>query len=166
MRSMNQTNTVRNQGKNQCKSNGNLRSSNNRSTRCIVLSVFVLIVLVTLATNSCQSANPAETENQSSAKLFQQAYEATDAGDYEKALSIYQSYKDLFPNDLGGNLWALYEIAFIHHKKGDDKTAIALFEELLKKYEVEGASSWPKAQKILTERVLRDLKQKVPQENK
>jgi outer membrane protein assembly factor BamD (BamD/ComL family) len=131
-------------------------------TGCIsCVLIFFFVILFT----GCQSSPDQNVLKMGNTKIFQKAYEASDIGDYNLALSYYTTYQNLFPADIGGNLWALYEIAFIYHKMGNDKEAILRFEELLKKYETEGTSAWPQAQKILAEHVLKDLKKNIKTES-
>jgi outer membrane protein assembly factor BamD (BamD/ComL family) len=106
----------------------------------------------------CATVPDSEIASMGKSQIFQKAYESMDSGDFEGALKYYTSYKQLFPDDLAGNLWASYEIAFIYHKMGNDAKSVTLFEELVARYDKEGTSAWPQAQRILAERVLGDIK--------
>ncbi len=115
------------------------------------------LLIVSIALVGCSTVRENEIGSMGKSQIFQKAYEAMDAGDFEGALVYYTSYVKLFPDDLAGNLWASYEIAFLYHKMGDDNKASELFKELIARYENEGNSSWPQAQRILAERVLGDI---------
>jgi outer membrane protein assembly factor BamD (BamD/ComL family) len=121
--------------------------------RALVLGVFALFVLA-----GCATTEEKDLATMGKAKIFQKAYEAMDVGDFKGALRYYTSFQQLFPDDLAGNLWASYEIAFLYHKMGDNARSIELFEELILKYKNENNATWPQAQRILAERVVGDIK--------
>ncbi len=88
-----------------------------------------------------------------SAEVFQRAQDATEAGDYGKALAWYQAFREKYPDDAERSTWALYEIGFLHHKMGDDATALKLFDELLAQYQAPGAETLPPGPKALAGKV-------------
>ena len=68
-------------------------------------------------------------------------------------------------NNLEKNLWASYEIAFLHHKMGDDQKAIELFDKLIAKYNSTKAKNWPVAPKILAQKVKEEIISKQKEKN-
>jgi tetratricopeptide (TPR) repeat protein len=136
---------------------GCTKSQSRIVTKSIAKSLAIVVALVAVSFQACSSFNEKEVSTLGKAKIFQRAYEAMDAGDYDGALRYYDAFRQIFPNDLSGNLWASYEVAFIYHKMGNNALAVKLFEELLAKYKNEGTPSWPQAQKILAERIVKDL---------
>ncbi|MBN1696291.1 MAG: tetratricopeptide repeat protein [Spirochaetales bacterium] len=120
------------------------------------LSILFFIVLA--AGIGCQSTINPHEEDVTGEKLFQLAYEETDNQNYDKALSYYRVFQERFPEDITGNLWATYEIAFLYHKKGNDNKALDLFNELLRRYEEEDGAQLPQAPRILAEKVIQNIK--------
>jgi tetratricopeptide (TPR) repeat protein len=120
---------------------------------------FLLIIFFFILTfgGGCKSTVDPHEENISGEKLFQMAYEETDNQNYEKALLYYTIFQERFPEDIEGNLWASYEIAFLYHKMGNDKKAIKLFDELFQRYNEEDADFLPQAPKILAEKVVKNI---------
>ena len=118
----------------------------------------LFILIAVLFSVSCQSTVDPSEENLNQKEYFQKAIEAADSGYYKLALRYYEVYSEKFPDDRDGNLWAAYEIAFLHHKLGDDKKAVELFDQLLDRYETE--QGLLPAPRILAERVKADIVKK------
>ncbi len=78
---------------------------------------------------SCASAPPVDLTGLAPAEAFQKAQEASEAGDYTRALAWYEAFLAKYPDDPERSPWALYEIAFLHHKMGD----VEVFLKELKK---------------------------------
>ncbi len=110
-------------------------------------------ITVLLFIFSCQTQPTTIPDNLSPAEYFQRAQDASENENYRLALKYYEKFQKKYPDNLEKNLWASYEIAFLHHKMGDDKTAIELFDKLIDKYNSKDASKWPQAPKILAEKV-------------
>ncbi len=113
---------------------------------------------------ACSSA-PKEIEAElSPAQFFQQAQEASDKGNFKLALRYYRSFQEHYPNELERNLWAMYEIAFIYYKTGDNESALALFDELLERYAEnetkEDAAPYPQGPRVLAAKVKTRLENK------
>ena len=119
--------------------------------------LITLCIALILLLGGCQSSIDPYEEGLTPAKLFQKAYEASDNENYSDALLLYKAFKERFPDDVPGNLWAEYEIAFIHYKLGKNKKAITLFNELISKYKDDSAGNYPQAPRILAEKVLADI---------
>ena len=111
----------------------------------------ILIACIGLFMIGCQSTVDPLEEDLNKKEYFQKAIEASDSRNYKLALRYYEVFKEKFPDDRDGNLWAAYEIAFLHHKLGDDDMAVELFDQLLARYETE--QGLPPAPRILAERV-------------
>lgn len=110
---------------------------------------------------SCQT--PAQiTDDMSPPEFFQAARDAVAQRDYGSAMRYYQVYLERFPAaedpaEMEGNLWAEYEIAFLHHKLGDDATAAELLGRLIARYDGEGGEDLPPAPGRLARRVVEEL---------
>lgn len=96
---------------------------------------------------------------------FQNAQEATTDRDYQRAMRWYRAFMERYQNLSGSSLdqrarllWAEYEIAFLHHKMGDDGTALILLQELANKYENPEITNLPLAPGILAKRIIKELK--------
>ena len=111
---------------------------------------------------SCQTPMPDTSEPMTPPEYFQAARDAIGRRLYQEAMDYYQVYLDQFPaavhpDELERNLWAKYEIAFLHHKLGDDQTAIALLSQLVARYDGEGGEDLPPATGRLARRVIEEL---------
>jgi outer membrane protein assembly factor BamD (BamD/ComL family) len=120
-----------------------------------------LLLLVFASMTSCSSTVDPYKEELSSELYFQKAHEASDNGNFPLAIDYYKAFQQKFPDEIKGNLWASFEIAFIYHKQGNNDEAIKLFQALLDKYALPGAADYPQAPKILTEKVLADIQNKM-----
>ena len=108
--------------------------------------------------NGCLSTIDPYAEEVTSIDLFQNAYEATEAGRYALAISYYEAIQERFPDDVRGNLWASFEIAFLYHKMGKNEEALKRFEDLLTRYEGEEGNLLPQAPRILAEKVTEEIR--------
>ncbi|MBN2351676.1 MAG: hypothetical protein JXD23_03830 [Spirochaetales bacterium] len=115
---------------------------------CVLFAVTMI-----LSTAACQSGAPVYDAKMRPEDYFQRAQERADLGDYDNALAYYFKFKEVFPDNLEKNIWASYEIAFLYHKKGDDKKALQLIDELLSLYTQDKSGVLPKAPKELAEKV-------------
>jgi outer membrane protein assembly factor BamD (BamD/ComL family) len=109
---------------------------------------------------ACKTTPVTIPQELSPADLFQKAQEASDAGRCALALKYYQAFQERYPDERDRNLWARYEIALLHHKMGDDATAVRLFDELLAMYSGEGAAEFPQGPKILAEKIKAKIEEK------
>ena len=119
------------------------------------LSMCVLTLLV-----ACQSAVEIPPDL-TPADMFQEAQDASATRNYRAAMAYYEEFGNRFgesPAELERLLWADYEVAFLHHKLGDDAAAIVLFDELVASYEKAEATAWPPGPLTLARRVLADLR--------
>ncbi|HEC61475.1 MAG TPA: outer membrane protein assembly factor BamD [bacterium] len=104
------------------------------------------------------SSGPTEIEAElTPSQFFQQAQEASDKGNFKLASHYYRSFQEHYPNESERNLWAMYEIAFIYYKTGDNQSALTLFDKLLGQYAEneakEDAASYPLGPLILAEKI-------------
>ena len=114
-------------------------------------------LLFILSTTACTTVGLQEAADRSPAELFQIAQEASDSGNYKAAMEYYKLFQQKYPDEISRNLWASYEIAFLHHKTGDDEEAARLFRKLIPGYSVEGAEPLPQGPRVLSELVLVDI---------
>ena len=110
----------------------------------------------------CQTPMPDSSEQMSPAEYFQAARDATGQRNYQAAMDYYRVYLERYPaathpDELERNLWAEYEIAFMHHKLDDDQTAVELLDLLVAKYDGEGGEDLPPAPGRLARRVIEEL---------
>lgn len=111
---------------------------------------------------SCASSPDDLTGEITPAEYFQQAQEATAAGNYGGAMAWYEAFRQRYaesptPGQQNLLLWAEYEVAFLHHKMGDDRTAVRLLGELIDRYETPEAATYAPAPRILALRVIEEL---------
>ena len=114
----------------------------------------------------CQTSMPI-TDDLSPPELFQAARDAVGQRDYRSAMEYYRIFLERFPtadypDELERNLWAEYEIAFMHHKLGDDRTAAELLGRLIARYDGEGGEDLPPAPGRLARRVVEELEAQEP----
>jgi outer membrane protein assembly factor BamD (BamD/ComL family) len=109
----------------------------------------------------CKSTPPPIEQDLSPTGFFQKAQEASDAGKYALAIKYYEAFLSKYPDEQERILWARYEIALLHHKMGDDATALRLFDELLALYATDSANL-PQGPRILAAK----LKAKIQSEHK
>jgi tetratricopeptide (TPR) repeat protein len=114
------------------------------------LAAFTALALVAVLW-SCKSTGPVDITGLSPAEVFQRAQNASDSGDYRRALAYYEKF--LAQQDVAADraAWARYEIALLYHKMGDDNTALAKFDELLALYEKD--ATLPEGPKVLAAEV-------------
>ena len=129
-----------------------------------VRSVVTLLLLLALML-SCKTTIDQHDTDLTPDQFFQQAIDAVDSGNYKLALSYYEGFLERYPDDLDRGIWAQYEIAFLHHKMGDDRGALELFNALLELYRTKPADVvYPTAPYVLTNRVRDNILAKIPAE--
>ncbi len=124
---------------------------------------FLILAGLSLLYMSCATEPATIPKNLTPAEFFQKAQDASEVGNYKLAMRYYEAFKKKYPDNLEKNLWADYEIAFLYHKMNNDEKAIELFDRLIEKYEKEGNEKWPKAPRILAEKVEENILKKKPQ---
>lgn len=118
-----------------------------------LLPMIVIVLCGGLVVFACQSQLGAIDTELSPIEFFQRAQEASDAGDYSRAVEYYQAFQEKYPEIIDRNLWSSYEIAFLYHKLGQDERALQLFEKLLERYSQSDAQALPQGPRILAEKV-------------
>ena len=111
---------------------------------------------------SCASSPDDLSDEITPAEYFQRAQEAAAVADFGGAMAWYEAYRERYagnptPGQQNLLLWAEYEMAFLHHKMGDDRTAVRLLGELLERYETPAAATYAPAPRILALRVIEEL---------
>ncbi|MBN2739155.1 MAG: tetratricopeptide repeat protein [Spirochaetales bacterium] len=130
-----------------------------RSTPIKAIRIIFYLFLLLFMLWSCASTVDPHSPDLEKVEYFQLSYEALDNNNYDLAISYYQAFKEKFPEDIDGNTWADYEIAFIYHKKGDNSKSLELFQALLAKYEEAPADSMPQGPKVLAQKVMEKINQ-------
>jgi outer membrane protein assembly factor BamD (BamD/ComL family) len=125
-------------------------------TRTFLLTVSILGGM--LVFSGCATTVPAPRPDLTPAEFFQYAQDASDSGDYRLSISYYEMFRTQYPQDSSHQAWAMYEIAFLYHKMGEDKKAIALFDELIALYA--NNAGLPDGPRILAEKVKADIQSK------
>ena len=100
-----------------------------RTLRSIATALLLLALVV-----ACRTTIDERDTDLTPDQFFQRAIEATDVNNYRLAMSYYESFLERYPDDLERNLWASYEVAFLHHKMGNDQKALELLDALLQRY--------------------------------
>jgi outer membrane protein assembly factor BamD (BamD/ComL family) len=131
----------------------------NKSKR-IPLAPFALLLAFGLLWG-CKSTQPPIEQELSPSGFFQKAQEASDTGKYALAIKYYEAFLSKYPDERERGIWARYEIALLHHKMGDEATALRLFDELLALYAADSADL-PQGPRTLAEK----LKAKIESERK
>jgi len=115
--------------------------------------IFSLLLPALLVIAACQSVPEYVPEDLQPREYFQLAQEAVvERNDYETALLYYQTFLERYPDDIQRSVEAEYEIAFIRYKQ-NDPSAGKLFDDLLARYEEEGAELLPGWPKVLAEKL-------------
>ena len=129
-----------------------------------------LVVGGAMLSGGCASG-PAELNGEiMPAEYFQRGQEATANQDYAGAMEWYAAFRERYADDESPGqknllLWAEYEVAFLHHKMGDDRTAVRLLRELVDRYETPEAVTYDPAPRILALRVISELEPQAPTGN-
>jgi outer membrane protein assembly factor BamD (BamD/ComL family) len=119
--------------------------------------IIPLILPCIFAIAGCQSTPDFIPEDLQPREYFQRAQEAVvERNDYDTALFYYQTFLERYPDDIQRSVEAEYEIAFIRYKQ-DDPAAGQLFEELLARYDAEGAELLPGWPRVLAEKLLEKI---------
>ncbi len=104
---------------------------------------------------SCRTTDPETFKNLSPGEFFQKAQTAaSDYQDYDTALLYYRSFIEMFPDETLMIIEAEYEIAFLYYKKGDNQTALKLFNKILEKYNGPEAAMLPAWPEILSKKLI------------
>ena len=107
---------------------------------------------------ACQSTPDVIPEDLTPREFFQRAQEAVVVkSDYETALQYYETFLDRYPNDVQRSVEAEYEIAFIYYKLNDRERAEQLLNNLLQKYEGQGAEVLPQWPRTLAAKILNNI---------
>jgi outer membrane protein assembly factor BamD (BamD/ComL family) len=123
------------------------RKSTARLARFALAAAFIACALLF----GCATGVPAPRPDLTPTEFFQNAQEAANEENFNLAIQYYRLFQTQYPDDIDHQAWAAYEIAFLYHKKGDDKTAVALFDELLARYAK--GENLPEGPKVLAEKV-------------
>jgi outer membrane protein assembly factor BamD (BamD/ComL family) len=123
-----------------------------RGRTAVYLAIGVAAALAAALSGCVSTQLPPDANELPARKLVQLAQEAADKSNYALAIQYYQVVRDR-ADDVERSLWAAYEIAFLHHKMGDDETAIALFDELIRDYEERNDPELPQGPRILAQKV-------------
>jgi outer membrane protein assembly factor BamD (BamD/ComL family) len=124
------------------------------------------ILLLSIALLGCESTPDEIPADMQPREFFQKAQEAVvERNDYDTALFYYQTFLERYPNDIQKSVEAEYEIAFIHYKQNDFASATTLFENLLAKYEGDGAEVLPQWPRTLAEKLLAKISEAAVEEN-
>lgn len=116
---------------------------------------------IALFVAGCASAPKAIPENLSASELVQKAQDAVDRYDNKAAIAYYQAALDRFGSDPDVLAMGEYEIAFIYYKEGRYAESKALFESLLARYADAGEGLYPARYRILAEKVLPKVEEKL-----
>lgn len=119
----------------------------------------VAIFLLGCLMMSCVS-QPVVPPDLTSQKIIQIAQEETLRENWNNALYYYEILKERFP-DNNTQLIADYEIAFIHYKQKKYQESQQLFQSLLDTYYDESSSIYPLWPKILSEKLLATVEERL-----
>ena len=130
----------------------------------LMKSALALAMVAALLAVSCKYAPPPLADDAPSAIYFQRAQAAADDNDFDKAMGIYQKFLDNQPNASHEDTFsARYEIALLKKKKGKFAESEADFQSILADLgDLDKSSGAPGWIKLLTQKMLQDVKDKVP----
>lgn len=119
------------------------------------LTALLALSVAALAALGCRTTVDPLEQELTPDQYFQRAIEASDRDNYSLAMRYYEAFQTKHPDDFQRNIWASYEIAFLHHKLGNDDKCIEMIDALLAKYESrgEGAPALPAAPRVLAQKV-------------
>mgnify|MGYP000527773527 CR=1 FL=1 len=121
--------------------------------------VLLLLSILGLALAACQSTPEEIAADLQPREYFQKAQEAVvERSDYDTALFYYQTFLERYPEDIQRSAEAEYEVAFIYYKQNDLVTAERLFDNLLARYQAEGAELLPQWPRVLSEKIAEKIK--------
>ncbi len=128
----------------------------------VLQSLVVVLAAGAALLSACQTPMPDPSEQLTAPEYFQAARDSISQRNHQAAMDYYRAYLARFPatahpDELERNLWAEYEIAFMHHKLDDDQTAIELLGLLVARYDGEGGEDLPPAPGRLARRVIEEL---------
>ena len=129
------------------------------------LLMLTAVVLAALALSACQTTLPEIPEDLSQPEFFQRAQDAADENRWSLALHYYETFIDRYPDDEQNVVAAEYEIAFIHYKMEEYETSRELFEEILATYEGDEDNSLPEWPRILSEKLLDTVNERIEQQD-
>ncbi|MCF7929672.1 MAG: tetratricopeptide repeat protein [Spirochaetales bacterium] len=124
---------------------------------------FLLAAALTVILISCYTVpEPEEIPTDlTQAEYFQRAQEHVDRSEWDAALVYYQTYIDRHPEDRPNVVAARYEIAFIHYKMGNYEESRSRFQDIISLYEQAEEGSLPRWPRILSEKVLVKIEEKL-----
>ena len=125
-----------------------------RNLQKILIPAVLLVALCILG--ACQTTSADIAEDLSPMEMFQLGQEAVNDDQLQRGLAYYETFLERYPADAENGVIAEYWAAFIHHKMGDDATAIERFNLLLDQ-EASLAGRVPDWPFILAKRVLEEL---------
>ncbi len=119
----------------------------------ILTSVFMILL-------SCNSVPRKIPEDMQPEEFFKNAQSAVvDWGNYKRALLYYNEFIKRYPDMKGKILEAEYEIALIYYKKENYHESEKRFNEILEKYKTDDAVFYQEWPKILSEKILKKMKE-------
>ena len=124
----------------------------------------LLTLAAVLVLASCQTAPPPLATDSPTEVYFQRAQAASDQGQYDEALAIYQLFLTNQPKaDAESTFSARYEIALLQEKKGHRTEAMAGYQSLIDDFgnldKSAGAPAWVK---VLAQKKLQELQDQGP----
>lgn len=122
------------------------------------LALVLLAALAAVA--ACRTTGPVDLTGLTPAEVFQRAQDASDGGDYKRALAYYEGFLAQPGIDAQRAAWARYEAALLYHKLGDDDVALARIDDLLGRYEAD--PTLPAGPKILATNLKNAILKKPP----
>jgi len=130
----------------------------------IILSAVAVGCLIALS--GCQTAPKSVPANLSAKEIIQRAQEASDANNYGTAAFYYRTCMERYSADLSVVCACEYELAFIAYKTGKYSESESGFRALLARYSSPDAALLPQEYKILAEKILPKVQDKLSKNDK
>ena len=122
----------------------------NRTNHLFSNVFFGIMSCILACLMACQSNGVPIDADLTPIEFFQKAQEASEIGNYELAIDYYRTFRERYPDLTERNLWAAYEIAFLHHKMGEDDVSLDMLQKLSEK-------DLPRGLRTLTEQVISSI---------
>jgi outer membrane protein assembly factor BamD (BamD/ComL family) len=114
---------------------------------------YFLLLLVLCVLLACKTKAETIPEDLPKETYFKIGNELKNKNKYKEAIEYFEIVIDRFPDDMEIVLNAQYEIALIHYKMKEYKTALLLFDELIEAYNAPDAAYFPRSFLVLAQKI-------------
>jgi outer membrane protein assembly factor BamD (BamD/ComL family) len=126
--------------------------------KSIPLAIALCAAVAVLVLSSCATQGPVSVQGLTPAEIFQRAQDATDQGNFTRAMQYYTLFLQAYPDDKEHGVWAHYEMAFLYLKMKQNTKALASFNDVLALYATPD-ETLPPAPRVLAEKLKAQIEQ-------